>query len=60
MNVIEWSAKAVRQLRKIADKRKRQHIYAEAQQLASWPDCPGTSNGCKAATITGFVSATID
>ena len=31
----------MRQLRKIADKRKRQHIYAEAQQLASWPDCPG-------------------
>ena len=41
MNAIEWSAKAVRQLRKIADKRKRQNIYAEAQQLASWPDCPG-------------------
>jgi mRNA-degrading endonuclease RelE of RelBE toxin-antitoxin system len=41
MNTIEWSAKAVRQLRKIADKRKRQDIYAEAQQLASWPDCPG-------------------
>ena len=41
MNAIEWSAKAVRQLRKIADKRKRQDIYAEAQQLANWPDCPG-------------------
>ena len=41
MNVIEWSAKAVRQLRKIADKRKRQSIYAEVQQLANWPDCPG-------------------
>jgi mRNA interferase RelE/StbE len=41
MNSIEWSAKAVRQLRKIADKRKRQSIYAEAQQLADWPDCPG-------------------
>jgi mRNA interferase RelE/StbE len=39
MNAIEWSAKAVRQLRKIADKRKRQNIYAEAQQLAGWPDC---------------------
>lgn len=31
MNTIEWSAKAVRQLRKIADKRKRQGIFAEAQ-----------------------------
>ncbi len=41
MNAIEWSAKAVRQLRKIADKRKRQGIYAEVQQLANWPDCPG-------------------
>ena len=41
MNAIEWSARAVRQLRKIADKRKRQHIYAEVQQLTSWPDCPG-------------------
>jgi mRNA interferase RelE/StbE len=41
MNAIEWSAKAVRQLRKIADKRKRQSIYAEVQQLANWPDCPG-------------------
>lgn len=41
MNAIEWSAKAVRQLRKIADKRKRQSIYAEVQQLAGWPDCPG-------------------
>jgi len=41
MNTIEWSAKAVRQLRKIADKRKRQSIYAEAQQLSDWPDCPG-------------------
>ena len=41
MNAIEWSAKAVRQLRKIADKRRRQSIYAEVQQLANWPDCPG-------------------
>ncbi len=41
MNEIEWSAKAVRQLRKIADKRKRQSIYAEVQQLSDWPDCPG-------------------
>ncbi|MDP2694677.1 MAG: type II toxin-antitoxin system RelE/ParE family toxin [Gallionella sp.] len=41
MNAIEWSAKAVRQLRKIADKRKRQSLYTEVQQLANWPDCPG-------------------
>jgi mRNA interferase RelE/StbE len=41
MNTIEWSAKAVRQLRKIADKRKRQSIYAEVQQLSNWPDCSG-------------------
>jgi len=31
MNAIEWSAKAVRQLRKIADKHKRQSIFAEVQ-----------------------------
>ncbi len=36
-----WATKAVRQLRKIADKAKRQRIFAEAQQLASWPNCPG-------------------
>lgn len=41
MNTIEWSAKAVRQLRKIADKRKRQGIFAEVQQLTHWPDCTG-------------------
>ena len=41
MHAIEWSAKAVRQLRKVADRRRRQTIYAEVQQLASWPDCPG-------------------
>jgi len=57
MNAIEWSAKAVRQLRKIADKRKRQGIFAEVQQLASWPDVRVTSNACKAATITGCASA---
>ena len=33
--------RAVRQLRKIVNKRKRQGIYAEVQQLARWPDCPG-------------------
>ncbi len=59
MNSIEWSAKAVRQLRKIADKRKRLGIYAEVQQLSHWPDCPGDINACKAAMITGCVSATI-
>jgi mRNA-degrading endonuclease RelE of RelBE toxin-antitoxin system len=61
MNAIEWSAKAVRQLRKIADKRKRQSIYAEVQQLANWPQTGrivrATSSACKAATITGFASA---
>ena len=31
----------MRQLRKIADQHKRQDIYAEVQQLANWPDCPG-------------------
>ena len=41
MNTIEWSTKAARQLRKIADKTKRQHIYAEVQQLAHWPNCKG-------------------
>ncbi len=38
---IVWATKAVRQLRKIADKAKRQRIFAEVQQLASWPNCPG-------------------
>ena len=41
MNTIQWSTKAVRQLRKIADKRKRQSIFAEVQHLANWPDCEG-------------------
>ena len=41
MITIEWSTKAVRQLRKIADKSKHRRIYAETQQLASWPNCPG-------------------
>ncbi len=34
----------MRQLRKIVDKRKRQSIYAEVQQLAGWPDRPGDIN----------------
>jgi mRNA interferase RelE/StbE len=38
---IEWSTKAARQLRKIADKAKRQRIFAETQQLAGWPGCTG-------------------
>ncbi|MHB1591466.1 MAG: hypothetical protein ACYCTW_08020 [Sulfuricella sp.] len=37
MNTIEWSPKATRQLRRIADKSKRQSIYAESQQFAHWP-----------------------
>ena len=41
MNTIEWSAKAVRQLRKIADKRKQQGIFTEVQQLAHWPEYTG-------------------
>ena len=41
MITIEWSTKAVRQLRKIADKARRQRIFAETQQLAGWPHCPG-------------------
>ena len=41
MNTIEWSVKAVRQLRKISDKRKRQDIFAGVQQLARWPNCTG-------------------
>lgn len=41
MITIEWSTKAVRQLRKIADKARRQRIFAEAQQLAGWPNCHG-------------------
>lgn len=41
MNDIEWSTKAARQIRKIDDKRKRQGIFAEVQQLARWPNCTG-------------------
>lgn len=41
MITIEWSTKAVRQLRKIADRAKRQRIFSETQQLADWPNCPG-------------------
>lgn len=54
MDTIGWSAKAVRQLRKIADKHKRQSIYAEVQHLASWPDVRVTSNACKVATVSGY------
>ena len=41
MITIEWSTKAVRQLRKIADNAKRRRIFAETQQLANWPRCTG-------------------
>ncbi len=41
MNTIEWSTKAARQLRKIADKAKRRSIFAEVQQLAEWPNRTG-------------------
>lgn len=39
MNTIQWTDKAARQLRKIADKTIRQHIYQEAQTLADFPQC---------------------
>jgi mRNA-degrading endonuclease RelE of RelBE toxin-antitoxin system len=39
MNTIQWTAKAARQLRKIADKATRQRIYQDAQTLADFPHC---------------------
>ena len=41
MNVIQWTLKAERQLRKIKDAACRRRIYDEAQALADFPDCPG-------------------
>lgn len=41
MNKIIWNTKAIRQLRKISDKRKRETIYEQAQQLVDWPNCSG-------------------
>jgi mRNA-degrading endonuclease RelE of RelBE toxin-antitoxin system len=41
MNTLEWKLKAARQLRKIAEKVKRDAIYDEAQKLAHWPNCAG-------------------
>ena len=41
VNTIQWSTKAVRQLRKIGDQVKRQSIFTEVQQLADWPHCTG-------------------
>lgn len=41
MNEITWQPKAARQLRKIADKKKRESLYRETQQLAHWPRCEG-------------------
>lgn len=37
MNRIEWRPKAVKQLRKIADKALREHIYDSAQSLKNFP-----------------------
>ncbi|MDX8126497.1 type II toxin-antitoxin system RelE/ParE family toxin [Methylomonas sp. OY6] len=39
MNRIEWQPKAVKQLRKIADKRLREHVYDSAQILKDFPEC---------------------
>jgi mRNA-degrading endonuclease RelE of RelBE toxin-antitoxin system len=39
MNTIQWTAKAARQLRRIADKATRQRIYQDAQTLADFPHC---------------------
>jgi len=39
MNRIEWQPKAVKQLRKIANKVLREHIYDSAQVLKDFPEC---------------------
>lgn len=39
MNQIEWQPKAVKQLRKIADKALREQIYDSTQILKEFPDC---------------------
>lgn len=39
MNLIEWRPKAVKQLRKIADKALREQIYDSTQILKEFPDC---------------------
>lgn len=39
MSTIQWTDKAARQLRNIADRATRQRIYQEAQSLADFPQC---------------------
>ena len=41
MNTIEWTVKALKQLRKIQDKDQAKGIYLEAQALSHFPDCAG-------------------
>jgi mRNA-degrading endonuclease RelE of RelBE toxin-antitoxin system len=41
MNVIQWTLRAERQLRKIKDAACRRRIYDEAQVLSVFPNCPG-------------------
>jgi len=38
MNTINWTNKAAKQLRKIADKKTSAAIYDEVQVLDSWPN----------------------
>jgi mRNA interferase RelE/StbE len=40
MKTIKWKVKALRQLRKIHDKRTREHIYNSVDGLKYFPDCP--------------------
>ena len=44
MYTIQWTDKAARQLRKIADRATRQRIYQEAQSLADFPQCVNVKN----------------
>ncbi|WP_306548073.1 type II toxin-antitoxin system RelE/ParE family toxin [Desulfobulbus sp.] len=39
MNIIQWTEKAFRQLRKIKDSQASRRIYQEAQELVHFPEC---------------------
>lgn len=49
VNTIKWTAKAVRQARKIKDAAMRARIFEETQALARFPDCANVKKLTNAA-----------
>ncbi len=44
MNVIKWTPKAIKQLRKIKEIATQQRIFAEVDTLQRFPDCPNVKH----------------